>query len=172
MKTLLNSGIDNFSLVGGAVYGTVVDGEVKDYDLFGIKPALLADKGFHFQYETELSTTFTKDGDTFQILKTDIKDFDFTIAAIEFRAATNPRYFKIENRSTFFYLDGDLLNLSNKNLVPVHSNSFRNRINQLARISHYENKGFSLNPITYQSLVRETFRCGNSKGETITPTES
>src|SRR5690554_3224215 len=119
VKLLWKYKIDNFCLVGGAIYDSLEGSNPKDYDLLRVNPDTLYLKGFKYLYSTEYSTTFEKDGMRFQVLKTDLKDFDFTISTIEFRSCCRDYSTKVES-----YLYGDFMNLELKNLVPVHSNSF------------------------------------------------
>lgn len=159
---LKEDGITEFSLVGGAVYDSVdyigkkEKHTPKDYDIF--TSANLHERGYDYLYETEHSTTYQKKGMRFQILKTDVKDFDFSVSTAYYKTYTS----KLTN---YAFLLGDMYALKNKILVPVESNSFANRINQLARLPRYISKGFSIHPKTYQAFVRETHRCGSASKE-------
>lgn len=144
-------------LVGGAIV-TAMDNinksqsSPKDYDFYlNVPTQMFIDKGYTFVCETDNARTFTKNGYTFQVLKTSANGIDFTISQITFNIKRDD-------------IIGDLFALENKILIPTPQSEVNLKFNQLYRIPHYEAKGFTIHPSTYKSLVESTHKLAVGRG--------
>lgn len=131
-------------LTGGAVIDILENRNPKDFDILGFYSSdvtRLVNNGFEYKYETRYSTTFTKCGYLFQLLKTDIERFDFTISQSKFH----------------FKKDGliiDEIAFTSKLLIPTSFTDKKVVLEALYRKPHWEAKGYTMLHRTYISLVR------------------
>lgn len=147
-------------LVGGAIVTAmnnigigfnVMQSSPKDYDFyFNVSTQEFINKGYTFVCETDNARTFTKNGYTFQALKTGVNGIDFTISQIKFDIKRDD-------------IVGDLFALENKILIPTPQSDINLKFNQLYRIPHYEAKGFTIHPSTYKSLVESTHKLAGGR---------
>ena len=143
----------SFRLIGGAlvtardnIYGEHLS--PKDYDIINanrIPTQTVVDLGYEFLYETENSKTFSKNNMIFQFIKSDVNTIDFTVSCISYSF----------NRDV---LDGDLYTLEHKILIPTVQTDFHMKFNQLSRLTHYQAKGFTIHPNTFNNLIGSTYK--------------
>jgi hypothetical protein len=149
----LEQNICNINLVGGAVIDILEGRKVKDYDFTQIYSSDIVKLGFKYSHDSKTATTYVKDGFTIQLLKTDINDFDFKIS----QANLSWNYQKI------FSLVLDETSFNNKTLIPPQKawTEKKNALNSLRRIPHWKNKGYTINDVTYLSLLSVVGRGNN-----------
>lgn len=133
----------NIKLIGGAVVDILEDRTPKDYDFIEVGTSAIKkfeEAGFEYQFETKSATTYKKDNITIQFINTPKEKFDFKIS-----------------QATFDFKNKVLsiceTSFNNKTLIPVDFESKRNAFNSLRRIPHWKNKGYSINDMTYLSLL-------------------
>ena len=136
-------------LVGGSVVD-ILEGRIpKDYD---IKTNLPTDeiikKGFKFIRETATATTFEwEDGNgiiqTLQTLRNDIYDFDYKISQSSFNIAKGSEVLTV-----------DEVSFNNKTLIPLDFINKNLVLDSLKRIPHWKKKGYTMDDLTYLSLLR------------------
>jgi len=149
----LELNVNDIKLVGGAVIDIIEGRKVKDYDFLNFSPHDAKKLGFKYSHDSKTATTYINDksanliaGDfTIQALKTDINDFDFKIS----QSTLSWSYQQKLN----LLLDEDSFN--NKVLIPAQKSwtEKKNALNSLRRIVHWKNKGYTINDITYLSLL-------------------
>lgn len=130
-------------LVGGAVIDLLEGRKPKDYDIItggGKFESILGELGYYWKYETKTSSTYVKDNVTIQILKTQLKDFDFKISQSKFSLTG-------KNDLTV-----DKVSFEKKVLIPISFGDKTKAINSLKRKIHWEKKGYSMPDETYLSL--------------------
>jgi hypothetical protein len=133
----------DLQLIGGAVIDILEFRTPKDYDFINHSPQIINEfilNGFKYQYETKSSITFKKDNITVQFLHTLIHNFDFKISQANFSFKTNK-------------LEIDSLSFTEKILIPLDFENKRNVLNSLRRLPHWRKKGYSINDLTYLSLL-------------------
>lgn len=147
IKLLLESSSpSSIILIGGAVIDILEGRKPKDYD-FQLNYFPDVDKfGLEYQYETKTAKTFKKGEFTLQQLKTSPSDFDFKIsqATLMIKAHKNELTLTLDKNS-----------FDNKTLIPTDIcwGVKKNALNSLRRIIHWKNKGYTINDITYLSLL-------------------
>lgn len=132
-----------FALTGGAVIDILEGRKPKDYDFIGHSDSTIKyfiKNGFTYQQTTKSAITIKKDDLILQFLNTPICKFDFKIS--------QARYY-IGKRN----LELDYFSFENKTLIPVDFEDKRNALNSLRRIIHWKKKGYSINDLTYLSLL-------------------
>lgn len=134
-------------VVGGAVVDLLEGKDPRDIDIimYHTTPQymnLLVKFGFVYLYDSSTSTTLSFGGYTFQILKKSLQDFDFEISKSTYNV----------NNDTF---NVDLISFRNKTLIPNFEQSSGLLFNALSRIPHWYKKGYSINSITYQSILNK-----------------
>lgn len=143
--------ISSITLIGGAVIDILEGRKVKDYDCIG---TLYENKlGLEYSHETKSAKTFRKGDLIVQLLKTDTNDFDFKIS---------------KSRLTINYkkelsLEIDKDSFENKLLIPCEKAWIerKNALNSLRRIPHWGVKGYTINDITYLSLLGVVSKSNN-----------
>jgi hypothetical protein len=124
----------------------IIEGSIpKDYDLSYISQECIVKLGLVYSHETKTAKTFKKGDITIQLLKTVKEDFDFKIS----QTTLGVNYKKEMN------LTIDKISFENKILIPTDKawTEKRNALNSLRRIIHWKNKGYSINDMTYLSLL-------------------
>lgn len=150
---LETTGISSINLIGGAVTDILEGRKPKDYDTIGGLDLYKDKLGLEFQYETKTAKTFKKGDLIVQLLKTDKADFDFKIS----QASLTIDYKKQ------LTLEIDTNSFENKMLIPCEKAWIerKNALNSLRRIPHWKSKGYSINDITYLSLLGVVSRNSN-----------
>jgi hypothetical protein len=148
----------NFKLVGGAVLDLWEGRKPKDYDFLKLNLNKLPDAVLVDSSKT--ADTYMVNDIKIQVLRTSIKDFDFTVSrnCIEDYNLTYLRYSHIDSFSTKLH---ECSSYKNKILVPA-SYSRKGAINALLRWPHWRDKGFRLTDNTYRSLL---FAASGSKDQ-------
>lgn len=149
----LELNVSDIKLVGGAVIDIIEGRKVKDYDFLNFSPHDAKQLGFKYSHDSKTATTYINDksanlisGDfTIQALKTDINDFDFKIS----QSTLSWGYQQKLN----LLLDED--SFKSKVLIPAEKSwtEKKNALNSLRRIVHWKNKGYTINDVTYLSLL-------------------
>lgn len=135
--------ISSLYLVGGAVLDIINKKTPKDYDFVGWTQDVLKkllDNGYKFCHETKSAVTIKKGETIIQLINTDLKDFDFKISQSRYSVKDS-------------YITIDKISFENKSLIPVVFEDKRNAMNALRRIPHWKNKGYTINDLTYLSLL-------------------
>ena len=138
------------TLVGGAVIDIIEGRKPKDYDFININPSIIKkfiENGFVFQYVTKSAQTFKKGKIIIQFLNADIGSFDFKISQ---------SCYEITKK----ILTIDEFSFDNKTLIPVN---FDNAISALMRIPHWKRKGYTINDLTYLSLLNSLIKAKSLK---------
>ena len=140
-------------LVGGAIIDILEGRKPKDYDFEANCAPNTQEMGLEYQYETKTAKTFKKGDLIVQLLKTDKADFDFKIS----QASLTIDYKKQ------LTLEIDTNSFENKMLIPCEKAWIerKNALNSLRRLPHWKNKGYSINDITYLSLLGVVSRNSN-----------
>ena len=135
----------NIKLVGGAVVDILEGRKVKDYDFLKFSSHDAKKLGFKYSHDSKTATTYLKDGLVIQALKTDSNDFDFKISQSQLSF----------NYKKNLSLNIDEISFDNKLLIPVNKSWLekKNALNSLRRIVHWKNKGYTINDVTYLSLL-------------------
>ena len=134
-------------LTGGAIIDILEGRKPNDYDFISFSESELDRLGFEFVHETRTAKTYKgKKGVKVQVLKTSIEDFDFTISQ---------SIYSIRNKKTEKDLKIDITSFNMKTLIPCEKSWFvkRNAMASLYRIPHYKKKGYTIEDITYHSLL-------------------
>lgn len=141
----LEQNINSVKLIGGAVIDILEKREVKDYDFFHLGDNDIIKLGFKYSHDSKTAKTYIKNNLTIQVLKTSIDDFDFKIS----QATLTWNY----QKSLILTIDQN--SFDNKLLIPCEKawTEKKNALNSLRRIIHYKNKGYSINDVTYLSLL-------------------
>lgn len=145
----------DLKLVGGAVVDLLDGKKPKDYDFTNTSSTYffkaLKELGYIWQYETKTASTYKKENSVVQILKTDIKDFEFKISQ---------SYYNLKNKT----LNVDEISFNRKVLIPVSFDNKGKCINCLKRKIHWEKKGYTMPDETYLSLCNALYnnRMNNS----------
>ena len=145
--------VSNIELVGGAVVDILEGRKVKDYDFLNFSSHDAKKLGFKYSHDSKTATTYINDESanllkgnfTIQALKTDSNDFDFKISQSQL-------YFNYQKNLSLII---DEISFDNKLLIPANKSWLekKNALNSLRRIVHWKNKGYTINDITYLSLL-------------------
>lgn len=141
------------NFIGGAVIDILEGRKVKDYDLTYITDSDLKTLGFEYCYETKTAKTYKKGDIILQKLKTASEDFDFKISQTAL-SVTHTKNFDLQICENSF---------NKKILIPCDKawTEPKNALNSLRRIPHYKNKGYTIDDITYLSLLSVVGRNNN-----------
>lgn len=149
----LELNVGDIKLVGGAVIDIIEGRKVKDYDFLNFSLHDAKKLGFKYSHDSKTATTYINDknanlikGDfTIQALKTDINDFDFKISQATLSWSYQQKLNLILDESSF----------NNKVLIPCEKawTERKNALNSLRRIPHWKSKGYTINDVTYLSLL-------------------
>lgn len=137
--------VSNIKLVGGAVVDILEGRKPKDYDFFSLTLTEATKLGFKYSHDSKTATTYLKDDLVIQVLKTGIEDFDFKISQSQLSF----------NYQKNLSLNIDEISFGNKVLIPANKSWLekKNALNSLRRIVHWKNKGYTINDVTYLSLL-------------------
>ena len=137
---------DNYlKLTGGAIIDIMDGRKPKDYDFIGTSDnhqQMFVDAGYKLYSDTRTAITYKNDGITVQFLKTQVKDFDYTLSQGEF----NIKLAKLYNFDWISY-DSRVLrcsDLANEKIV----------YDALMRLPHWYSKGFRVSNVSYKSMLR------------------
>lgn len=134
----------NLKLVGGAVVDILEGRKPKDFDFIDWNERLVEDlmnKGFAYICATKSAITLKNDEVTIQLIHTELEHFDFTISQTYLSFGSIPK------------LKIDPIAFENKLLIPVSFDEYRDSMNSLKRIPHWQNKGYKIHELTYKSLL-------------------
>lgn len=149
----LELNVENIKLVGGAVIDIIEGRKIKDYNFLQFSPHDAEKLGFKYSHDSKTATTYVKEGFTIQALKTDINDFDFKISQATLYLTYDKKISLILDENSF----------NDKLLIPAQKSwtEKKNALNSLRRIPHWRNKGYTINDITYLSLLSVVGRGNN-----------
>lgn len=146
LKTLSNFIEYNNILIGGAVVDLLENKKPKDYDFLITNPTSLKidilklmDEGFKYISDSRTAITLCKDTTKVQFVKIQPEFFDYTISQANYNI--NSKRLSI-----------DRVSFDNKLLIPVNYEK-RNVISSLQRLPHWQEKGYTLPRVTYNSLL-------------------
>jgi len=141
----LELNVTNIKLVGGAVVDILEGRKPKDYDFFSLTLPEATKLGFTYSHDSKTATTYTKDDLVIQVLKTGIEDFDFKISQSQLSFNYQKKLNLIIDENSF----------KSKMLIPCEKSWIerKNALNSLRRTLHWRNKGYTINDITYLSLL-------------------
>lgn len=142
-------------LVGGAVVDIIDGKEPKDYDIivYGDEKQFvksLEKCGYRFLMESKTAITYFNYGIEVQLLKTNIKDFDFTVS---------------QSNVNLIDMSMDLAKheIENKLLIPVNFNDKKLALNTLARLPHWMKKGYKIHEKTYFTILNKLSKDNSQK---------
>lgn len=139
-----------FTLVGGAVVDIMEGRKPKDYDFTELNPYVVED--MDFVCDSRWSGTFKFKGEIIQLLKTSTNDFEFRISQSKLHLpmiygnSTDP----ISNLKLTY----DKISFENKVLIPIGYGK-DTVMRCLYRIPHWRKKGYTLQDVTYYSLLEQ-----------------
>lgn len=129
-----------FVIVGGAVVDILEGRKPKDYDFRNLPSHdLLVSKGWLFISDSATAKTYRKDSITIQELKTSPADFEYVIS--QSRINLNGEDLCI-----------DKMSFTEKLLIPI-SYKPDTAYKCMRRLPHWLNKGYSIQDLTYQSVL-------------------
>lgn len=145
ISLVLELDVSNIKLVGGAVVDILEGRKPKDYDFFSLTLTEATKLGFKYSHDSKTATTYLKDDLVIQVLKTGIEDFDFKISQSQLS-------FNYQKKLS---LNIDEISFDNKVLIPANKSWLekKNALNSLRRILHWRSKGYTINDVTYLSLL-------------------
>ena len=140
-------------LTGGAINDILSDRTPKDYDFIhstGLENALQKNLTFELQYVSRTAVTYSYNGFIVQLIYKKPEEFPYTIEQAQYRL----------NAQTLQNFDEQ--SFTHKILIP-NKEAFKQIIiarHALKRLLKWQDKGFKINPITYQSLLKRSFDTG------------
>jgi len=143
LKGLAKDANNDIILVGGSIFDIIDDKEPKDYDILNWtnKFKIYLEMRALIISDSLTAITYDLDGSIIQLLKTKQENFHFTIAS----------------NSSYKIISGTLnLDISyvNKMLIPTKWDK-ETLIDCLYMLPKWQAKGFTINPITYSSIIEE-----------------
>lgn len=139
-----------FTLVGGAVVDIMEDRKPKDYDFIELHSSVVED--LDFVCDSRWSGTFKFKGETIQLLKTSTNDFEFRISQSKLHLPTI--YGDTTDPVSKLKLTYDEISFENKVLIPIGYKK-DTVMRCLYRIPHWRKKGYTLQDVTYYSLLEQ-----------------
>lgn len=137
-------------LVGGAVIDILEDRVPKDYDFIFtniLKEKL--DKVAEFQYVSQTSYTYKYNDFIIQLLVKDVANFPFLIEKFIYKIQTN----SLENLDEVSFKSKGLIPSAIVGELDDYSKS-KSATEALMRIPHWQRKGYKINDVTYQTLIK------------------
>lgn len=138
-------------LVGGAVIDILEDRVPKDYDFIFtniLKEKL--DKVAEFQYVSQTSYTYKYNDFVIQLIRKGVNNFPFLIEKATFNIQTSSLY----NLDEVSFKSKVLIPSAITNSVDKNYGENKSATEALMRIPHWQRKGYKINDVTYQTLIK------------------
>lgn len=138
-------------LVGGAVIDILEGRAPKDYDfVFTTTLKEKLDEVAEFQCVSQTSYTYNYNGYVIQLIRKGVNNFPFLIEKATFNIQTSSLY-KLDEVS---FKSKVLIPSAITNSVDKNYGENKSAIEALMRIPHWQRKGYKINDVTYQTLIK------------------